>query len=235
MHVERYGPSSAPRLVFLHGYGAHPRFYRDFLEAAAAKFCVLVPELFGLAGVCRRDFKENLALLRQALLPARHEPIVVVGHSYGALVALHLATEMPQLKKVVAVNPLLPQSLAPEKLRQQTKKLARDLMHHTGELRSLVANFPVGLQYGLNLLRDPAGYVEGALRALSTTLPQKSSPVAVDVVYAELDTLFPLDQKDLKPWQALLPQLRFVSIPNYSHNWLIYHGRQAWEKIAALL
>ncbi len=235
MKIEYHGDEKNPRVLFLHGYGAHPHLYRDFIAAAAGRYHVLVPELFGLSGVCRRDFAENMNALREKIAHHELDGAVVIGHSYGALAAMHFAAEFPQLRRAVAINPLLPQLVNAGKLRVQLGNMQRDLAHATGEMRGMLFNLAVGLRYGLNLLANPVGYVEGALRAITTELPRNRSEVPVDLVYADLDTLFHIEEADLGRWREVLPKLRLIEVPNYSHNWIIYHGAFCWQKIAELL
>jgi pimeloyl-ACP methyl ester carboxylesterase len=235
MKIESLGNSGNPRLLFLHGYGAHPQLYRDFLHAAAAEYYVLVPELFGLSGVCRRDFAENMNALREKISHHELDGTVVIGHSYGALAAMHLAAEFPQLWRAVAINPLLPQLVNAGKLRVQIGNMGRDLGRATGEMRGMLSNLAVGLRYGLNVLANPVGYVEGALKAITSELPRKTSAVPVELVYADLDTLFHIEEADLGRWREVLPNLRLTEVPDYSHNWIIYHGAFCWQKIAGLL
>lgn len=235
MRIERHGKPQNPRLLFLHGYGAHPHLYRDFITAAAETHHVIVPELFGLSGLCRRDFTENLNAVREKI--ARHElaGALLVGHSYGALAAMHLAAEFPDIAHTVAINPLLPQLINAQKLRVQLDNMQRDWAHTTGEVSGILNNLAVGLRYGLNVLANPTGYVEGALSAMAAKLPQISSKVPVDLVYADLDTLFHIEEVDLARWRQVLPNLRLVQVPHYSHNWVIYHGAFCWKKITELL
>lgn len=235
MKIESFGKAGNPRLIFLHGYGAHPHLYLNYITAAARRFEVLVPELFGLSGACRRDFAENLSAIRDKIAHHEFDGAVVVGHSYGALAAMHLAAEFPQLRHAIAINPLLPQLVNAAKLRIQVGNMQRDVGHATGELRGMLTNLAVGLRYGLNVLANPVGYVEGALKAITTELPHTSSSVPVDLVYADLDTLFHIDEHDLDPWRKVLPNLRLVPVPNYSHNWIIYHGEFGWQKTEDLL
>ncbi len=235
MNIEYHGDAKNPRVLFLHGYGAHPHLYRDFIAAAAERYYVLVPELFGLSGVCRRDFAENMNVLRDKIAHHELDGTVVIGHSYGALAAMHFAAEFPQLRRAVAINPLLPQLVNAGKLRVQIGNMGRDISRATGEMRGMLSNLAVGLRYGLNVLANPVGYVEGALRAITTELPRKNSAVPVDLIYADLDTLFHIEEADLGRWREVLPNLRLTEVPNYSHNWIIYHGAFGWQKIAELL
>lgn len=234
MNMEKHGSPDKPRMLFLHGYGAHPRLYRDFIQAATEHYNVYVPELFGLSGHCRRNFEENLSLIREMISHHELDGSLVVGHSYGALAAMHLAVEFSEIKRAVAINPLLPQLFHAGKFRLQLANLQRDLRYATGETRGMLANLEVGLRYGMNVLANPLGYVEGALKAIATPLPATRSTVPVDMVYADLDSLFHIEEKDLGRWREVLPQLRLFQIADYSHNWIIYHGRFAYEKIREL-
>ncbi|AFM11130.1 alpha/beta hydrolase [Turneriella parva] len=235
MKMETYGSAENPRLLFLHGYGAHPKLYRDFIAAAAEAHHVFVPELFGLSGHCRRDFEENMVVIRGMLAHHELDDSLVIGHSYGALAAMHLAAEFPAIQRAIAINPLLPQLFHAGKFRLQLANMQRDLNFATGETRGMLANLEVGLRYGMNVLANPLGYVEGAMKAIATRLPDRRSPVPVDIVYADLDSLFHIEDADLGRWREVLPVLKFVPIHDYSHNWVIYHGRFAWNKIKELI
>ncbi len=229
MKIIKIGDARKEPAVFLHGYGAHPDLYHAFVDRLAREYYVYIPEIFGLNGVCRRDFDQNLALLAKFIHAHNLTESTVIGHSYGALAAMHLASEFPRLKRAIAVNPLLPELFNGNKLRLQLANLQRDLKYATGELFGMLANPHVGINYGLNVLSDPLGYVAGAVKAVLSELPQKRSEVPVEILYADLDTLFHIEDADLGKWRKVLPQLKFRPFPDYSHNWLIYHGAYAYE------
>ena len=235
MKLEKTGDPKKKPAVFLHGYGAPPKLYDDFVRRLAENYHVYVPEIFGMNGVCRRDFNENTQAVIDMMREEKIEDSLVVGHSYGALAAMHLASEFPSLTRAIAVNPLLPEIFNPEKFRLQLGNMQRDLRYATGELRGMLANPGVGIAYGINVIANPLGYIEGAARAVASALPQKRSEVPVELVYADLDTLFHIEDADLGRWRAVLPVMNFVEVPDYSHNWVIYHGRFAWNKMKELI
>lgn len=235
MKLEKTGDSKNPAAVFLHGYGAHPKLYADFINRLAENYHVYVPEIFGINGLCRRGFNENMQAVYEFIREQKLEQSLVVGHSYGALVAMHVAAEFPKLARAVAVNPLLPEIFNPEKFRLQLGNMQRDLKYATGELRGMLANPGVGMTYGMNLIANPLGYIDGAAKAVVSTLPVKHSEVPVELVYADLDTLFHIEDADLAKWRAVLPRIRFTAVPDYSHNWLIYHGSYAYDQMRGML
>ncbi len=154
MKLVRAGSAENPPVVFLHGYGAHPELYREFVDRLAREYHVHIPEIFGLNGVCRRDFSENLAVL--AAFMRKHElaESTVIGHSYGALAAMHLASEFPTLRRAIAVNPLLPELFNGNKLRLQLANLQRDLKYATGELRGMLFDQPEDAPYFLSAAEE---------------------------------------------------------------------------------
>ncbi len=235
MKLEKTGDPKKTPAVFLHGYGAPPRLYLDFVRRLAENYYVYVPEIFGMNGICRRDFFGNVEALSQMMREHDLGQSLVVGHSYGALAAMHLAAEFPSLQRAIAVNPLLPEIFTPDKFKLQLGNMQRDLKYATGELRGMLANPGVGIAYGINVIANPLGYIEGAARAVASRLPEKRSEVPVELVYADLDTLFHIENDDLSKWRGVLPKLKFTPVPDYSHNWLIYHGSYAYDTMRGIL
>lgn len=233
MQLNTYGNSKNPPALFLHGYGAHPKLYKKFIERMSAQHHVYVPEIFGLSNICRRNFSDNLDPVRQLMRDKKLTSGTVVGHSYGALAALHLASEFPDLKSSIAINPLLPGIFSVPKIGLQVRNVRRDLFQATGELRGMLLNPHIGATYSSNVVADVLGYVRGAAEALITKIPLQKSPVPTKIIYADLDTLFHIDEADLTPWRTTLPNISFHPIQNYSHNWVIYHGDLAHERIFA--
>ena len=84
---------AAPPVLLLHGIQAGPStWWRVGPDLETLGFRVLSATLPGHAGVPARA---SLAALAEAIAPA--EPVFVVGHSLGALVALELAAQHPEL------------------------------------------------------------------------------------------------------------------------------------------
>ncbi|MGI5458528.1 alpha/beta fold hydrolase [Streptomyces sp. CA-249302] len=104
------GDGAGETLLLVHGGTCDSHDWSAQIGAFATRHRVLAPDLrghghsTGLTGGMRpRDFATDLAELLDGIDPG---PVVVVGHSMGALVASVLAVEHPSLvRAVVAVDP----------------------------------------------------------------------------------------------------------------------------------
>lgn len=104
-----------PDLVFIHANGFNARTYRTLLEPLAGKARILAPDLRGhglstlpAPPVWRRswrDLRDDMA----ALIDAIHgPPMILAGHSMGAVVALLAAAQRPdRVRSVVMLDPVV--------------------------------------------------------------------------------------------------------------------------------
>ena len=111
LQVRRLGHSSNPPLLLLHGFAAAAGHWRANAPAfAAAGWCVYGVDLLGF-GASAQPFlvQDNRTWAQQVLhlIEQRiREPVVVVGHSLGALVGLTAAVLRPELVKALVLAPL---------------------------------------------------------------------------------------------------------------------------------
>jgi pimeloyl-ACP methyl ester carboxylesterase len=123
MHDTRIGAEpreSKPVVVFLHGSAGSPRQWQPYMERFALRYRAVAPPLtgYGLGNDWRPgnavSFDREAALLEPWLYLAS-EGAHLVGHSYGAAVALHAALRYPgRVRSVVAYEPVLFKLLAGE-------------------------------------------------------------------------------------------------------------------------
>lgn len=106
------GPANGPLLLCLHGVGRSWRDYSPLLSAFMPAWTIVAPDLRGHGGSTRtpgryliRDYLADVsALLRQL-----SEPVVIYGHSLGALLAALAAADSPDLvRAVIAEDPPSP-------------------------------------------------------------------------------------------------------------------------------
>jgi pimeloyl-ACP methyl ester carboxylesterase len=92
---------AGPPLLFLHALGASGRYWRGGLGALPDRYRCLMPDLlgFGRSPKPDRDYTvdDHLAALQGTLLRLRtaRDPLVIVGHSLGAILAAEYAARYP--------------------------------------------------------------------------------------------------------------------------------------------
>lgn len=100
IHLVESGPVDAPPLLLLHGYLASSTGYKQLRELLSERYRVIAWDAPGhgqSARVYRRLDGAYLGTAAARLVEVLDlERVVVVGHSMGAMVGLHLATRIPQ-------------------------------------------------------------------------------------------------------------------------------------------
>jgi lipase len=111
--VNEWGDPDAPRVVCLHGVTGHGLHFARLAEHLAPRFHVLAPDLLG-HGDSRREPPWSLAAQVDELFAAiGREPAICIGHSFGARVAIELATrERSFASRLVLLDPAI--SLPPQ-------------------------------------------------------------------------------------------------------------------------
>jgi pimeloyl-ACP methyl ester carboxylesterase len=101
--------SEGPAIVLIHGLGTSGDFWGDGYAALASGHRLVVPDLPGFgrrpwpASPCRIDDHAEALAHSLGRAGVDDEPMVVVAHSLGALVALALARRRPELLGGVAL------------------------------------------------------------------------------------------------------------------------------------
>lgn len=100
LHVRVAG--AGPPLVLLHGLASSSRYWLPHLDRLGSSYRVIAPDLLGFGRSPKPEgatytAEEHLAALLAALEPRLDGPATLVGHSMGAMLALHLATVRPDL------------------------------------------------------------------------------------------------------------------------------------------
>ena len=105
-HVRSAG--SGPRVVCLHANASSSAQWRHLSELLAPRFQVVAPDLYGAGGTPEWPSDRVITLADEAaliapLLADTSAPVALVGHSYGAAVALKAALAAPDRIAALAV------------------------------------------------------------------------------------------------------------------------------------
>lgn len=103
---------SGQPVVLLHCSGATGAQWRPLIDSLSKRFLVLAPDLYGHGGTASWPGRHPYSLADEAalvgaLVDTLDEPAHVVGHSYGAAIALHLArAHAGQLRSLTLIEPV---------------------------------------------------------------------------------------------------------------------------------
>ncbi|MEU7628549.1 alpha/beta fold hydrolase [Nocardia sp. NPDC049220] len=120
LNVHRFGPTTAPVVLALHGITGHGGRWADLATRQLPDLRVLAPDLRGHGGSTALppwNFETIVADLVELLTAEADGPVVVLAHSFGGACALHLAHHHPELvRALVLLDPAI--ALAPEWLNE---------------------------------------------------------------------------------------------------------------------
>jgi lipase len=111
LHVHRFGPPGPVRLLALHGLTGHGKRWEPLASRHLPEITVAAPDLIGhgrSSWSAPWTIEANVAALAQLLEHQPDQPVVVVAHSFGAAVALHLAATHPgRVAGLVLLDPAI--------------------------------------------------------------------------------------------------------------------------------
>ncbi|MBF6297160.1 alpha/beta fold hydrolase [Nocardia amamiensis] len=116
LNVHRFGPTTGPVVLALHGVTGHGKRWEDLATRHLPDVRVLAPDLRGhgrSTSLPPWNFETIVTDLVELLAAEADGPVVVVAHSFGGACALHLAHRHPDLvRKLVLLDPAI--ALEPE-------------------------------------------------------------------------------------------------------------------------
>lgn len=126
---------AGPTVVCLHSSASSSKQWRPLMQRLAPRYRVTAPDLYGYgaspewAGERLFSFDDEIELL-EPVLSALRGPIHLIGHSYGAAVALKVALAYPQrICRLVLYEPVLFRLLV---YTDATQLVAREIMALAG-------------------------------------------------------------------------------------------------------
>ncbi|BBX65737.1 lipase LipV [Mycobacterium saskatchewanense] len=99
LHVHRYGPPGAVHVLAIHGLTGHGQRW-EHLAGYLPGLAIAAPDLLGhgrSSWAAPWTIDANVAALAALLDEQAEAPVVVVGHSFGGALAMHLAAARPEL------------------------------------------------------------------------------------------------------------------------------------------
>lgn len=105
--IHRFGPADGPLVLALHGLTGHGRRWSALAEGHLPEVRVVAPDLRG-HGRASSLPPWTFEQIVDDLVPLLTEPAVVVAHSFGAAVAVHLSRHRPDLvRALVLLDPAI--------------------------------------------------------------------------------------------------------------------------------
>lgn len=239
--------AGAPVLL-LHGVGLQANVWGPQIDALCADFAVIAPDMPGhgeSAGFCHApalaDYTDLIAAALTEL--AQIGPVVVVGHSMGAMIALDLAARHPGLVRgVVALNAIHRRSAA-----ARAAVIARAAALSPGQTPDRAATLarwfgddagPEAAACGAWLRSvDPAGY-----KAAYAVFANQDGPSDADLTAIRAPALFMTGADDpnstpamSRAMAALTPRGRAQIIPGAAHMAPLTHSGVVNAALRALV
>jgi len=100
LHLNRFGPAGPAQILMIHGLTGHGWRWHTLANEYLAEFTALAPDLLGhgrSSWSAPWTIDANVAALASLIEREADGPVVVVGHSFGGAVGLHLAAACPDL------------------------------------------------------------------------------------------------------------------------------------------
>lgn len=253
-------PVAGADLMLVHGMASSGRYWGTNLGPLAERYRVVAPDLLGFGRSPKPQDSsyspsEHAAMLAR-VAEAAGAPLVVVGHSLGALLALHFAVRYPHLVRgaVLLSMPFfateaeareqLARSSAMARLQIRHPRAARlvcELMCHA---RPLVATLMPALEREVepDAARDAVRHTwRSASRTVEQVILQTRPVELLDrlpaerllFVHAADDPTAPVD--NVAAYVRARPAVEFVQLPGGGHHPYLRQPRQTCQAISAFV
>lgn len=118
--VHRFGPADGTPVLALHGLTGHGKRWRHLADGHLPTVRMIAPDLRGHGHSTWNPpwgLADQVDSLLELLEAETDEPVIVVGHSYGGAIGLHLATRAPEkVRALVLLDPAT--GLDPARMRE---------------------------------------------------------------------------------------------------------------------
>jgi len=218
---------SGPTIMLVHGLGSDAKHWLPVARNLARDHRVVFVELpgHGLAPMTTPFTLEQATLsLERAIEQESPEPIVLVGHSVGGLVATSAALRLPKRVRSLV---LVESALAPQMTRGESDTLLAMLDRDwAGTLHSVYASFGRDSAQGEVLWAEASQVDRASMRAwIAVTLSADLTAEAAGLEMPVLAVLSPRSWEPIETWAhasealglARIPHLKAVRIHDCGH------------------
>lgn len=249
---------TGPPVLGIPGFGGNVREWDEAFAHLTAHFGLTVVDPLG-SGLSDRPWEADYAHPAQArrlfdLMDALHvERVHLIGHSWGANIAVHMALAQPRrVRSLVLLTPgfFRPTSFPVARVLLRVppiRRAARVGIHLTTDMeRRIATNY-------VNASRAPADLAERWRPAMETPrwadaylLPLRDSgpnnvrqrlnelKMPIQIIFAERDRVFP-PRSQLAPTRAALPHAAIHVIPDAAHHVLIERPDAVYGRVCEFL
>ncbi len=223
-------------MLFLHGTWVDPFIFDELLEGLSESYEILVPDIppFGKSRLETTLSLEQYAVLFDELLLSRGwDSVVVVGHSFGGGIALHMAATTKKVSHVVGCNPIGIPFQRPEILKKYPSMVYNAIAKLAQEKDSSILKKLAG-DVGRVLMKNP-------LKPIFQTITQclcederilKNISAPVSIIWGKQDELLPISY--MKKLHVLVPHTQIQYIEGH-HNWCLVDQKKALKYILSAL
>jgi len=203
-------------IALIHGLGSRPEHWLGTARLLARRHHVVLVDLpgHGLSEM-PHPFSLDRAVdaMEQALDDETSEPVILVGHSVGGLIATRMALDHPERVRGLV---LVETALAPQFTGRDREALLVALDHdYRGLLRTAYTAFGRDSAQGLELYREVAALDSSAMKrwirlALTADLSQAAAGLRVPVLAILAERSWPMGE----PWPVTAEALGYARVPN---------------------
>ena len=213
--IASYSMGHGPTIVLVHGLGSRIEHWLPVARKLARTHRVVLAELPGHGESAMTEpltLERAAAALEGTLARETREPVTLVGHSVGGLVAAKLALDRPRLVRALV---LIETSLKPAMDERERLGLLDQLDHdYRGLVEGAYTSFGSDSVQGRRLAdeaeaQDPKNLKPWIRLALTADLSAAAGELRLPVVAALSDRTWPRDES----WPACAKELGYERIP----------------------
>jgi len=222
-------------VLFLHGAGSGAQTYQRNLELLSKKYLVIAPDLpcFGKSSVPKKiwDFLDYANFMNKFINSLELNNIALIGHSFGAGVALNLAVKNKKISKLILISPAgIPPSYS--RLRLYYRALIKKTFIGLFVLRKIKIYFRISKDFLLNILHH-FFQVSIILKTINKSVYQKYSAfrkidIPTLILWSKKDEVFPKEIAKFFHNRIKNSQLEWTGS---NHDWCLLKPQEFFDYV----